>query len=163
MCTRGASTDALMKTIVTPVARTSTRRSQRDDRLTLDAAIIAVLIGAMEANKHVSPDEAARAHNLIWSMRRFRRQSGETVGALIADVRDRMGRDGVDRVLERAGRSIPARLRPSVFASAVDLMLADTTLQREERRFLKRLAAWLRVPARTADEIARVLVLKNSV
>jgi hypothetical protein len=39
-------------------------------------ALIALFIGAMNANDHVAPDEAARVHNLIWSARRFRRKQG---------------------------------------------------------------------------------------
>jgi hypothetical protein len=52
-------------------------------RLTVDQVFIALLIGAMDANQHVSPEEAARAHHIIWSMKRFRHKSGETVGQLI--------------------------------------------------------------------------------
>jgi hypothetical protein len=48
--------------------------------LDLDEALIALFIGAMDANRHVARDELARAHHLIWSTRRFRRKSGETVG-----------------------------------------------------------------------------------
>jgi hypothetical protein len=34
--------------------------------LTLDQSLIAVLIATMDANQHVSPEEAARAHHIIW-------------------------------------------------------------------------------------------------
>ena len=37
----------------------------------------------MNANDHMAREELARAHHLIWSTRRFRRKSGETVGRLI--------------------------------------------------------------------------------
>jgi hypothetical protein len=56
--------------------------------LELDEALMALFIGAMDANGHVAREELARAHHLIWSTRRFRRKSGETVGRLI----DRMKR-----------------------------------------------------------------------
>jgi hypothetical protein len=46
--------------------------------LKLDEALIALFIGAMDANGHVAREELARAHHLIWSTRRFRRKSGET-------------------------------------------------------------------------------------
>jgi hypothetical protein len=148
---------------VASVPRKSTRDAQRRGRITADEAIIAVLIAAMEANRHVSPREAERAHNLIWSMRRFRRRSGEAVGRLIGETRERMERDGVADVIERAARSLPASLRPAVFASAVDLMLADTTLQREERQFVTQLQTALNVPPQKARTILQVLLLKNGV
>lgn len=123
--------------------------------------MIAVLIGAMDANEHVSADEAARARNIIWCMRRFRRKSGEAVDRLIERVRERMERDGVAAVLQQAARAIPPRLRPAAFAVAVDVLLADTALERAERQFVFRLAAALAVPRPEADDILRVMQIKN--
>jgi hypothetical protein len=40
-------------------------------RLELDEALIALFIGAMNANDHVAREELARAHHLIWSTKRF--------------------------------------------------------------------------------------------
>lgn len=126
-----------------------------------DEAILAVLIAAMEANRHVSSREAARAHHIIWSMRRFRRRTGDAVNRLVEDARRRLERDGVDVVLELAARAVPARLRPAVFAVAADLVLADTGLEATERRFLGRLAAALGVDTPLADDVVRVLRIKN--
>ena len=47
------------------------------------------------ANDHVGPDESERAHHVTWSMRRFRRRSGETVGRLIENVRERIVAEGI--------------------------------------------------------------------
>ena len=130
-------------------------------KLSVDQAVIAVLIAAMEANRHTSREEAARAHHIIWSMRRFRRRSGDAVGRLIETVRDRIEQDGVDVALQEAARALPARLRPSAFAVAVDLMLADATLQRAERRFAARLAAALGIGPVMTRDILRVMSIKN--
>ena len=140
---------------------TKKRRTRKRTGLTVDQAVIAVLIAAMDANQHVSPEEAARAHHITWSMRRFRRKSGETVDRLIETVRDRIEEDGTSAVLQQAARAIPARLRPSAFAVAIDLMLADNRLERAERRFVTELAAVLKVRAALADDIVRVLLIKN--
>ena len=145
----------------TVVARKMKRGARRRGGLTVDQAVIAVLIAAMDANQHVSPEEAARAHHIIWSMRRFRRKSGETVDRLIETVRGRIVEDGMSAVLQQAARTVPARLRPSAFAVAVDLMLADTKLEREERQFVTRLAAALKIRAALADDILRVMLIKN--
>ena len=55
--------------------------------LDADDAFIALLIAAMEASGHTSVAEAARAHHIIWSMRRFRRRSGSSVGRRIERMR----------------------------------------------------------------------------
>jgi hypothetical protein len=41
----------------------------RFKRLEVDEALIALFIGAMDANRHVAREELARAHHLIWSTR----------------------------------------------------------------------------------------------
>jgi len=64
------------------VVNKTTSQGSRIKRLDLDEALIALFIGAMNANDHVAREELARAHHLIWSTKRFRRKSGETVGRL---------------------------------------------------------------------------------
>ena len=134
---------------------------RKKGRLSLDQSIIAVLIAAMDANQHVSAEEAARAHHIIWSMRRFRDRPGETVNPLIEGIRERIEQDGVTTVLQEAVRTIPARLRAPAFAVAVDLMLADTRLERAERQFVTRLALALKIRRPLAIDILRVMRIKT--
>ena len=124
--------------------------------------MIAVLIGAMDANAHVSREEAWRAHHIIWSMRRFRNRPGEDVDRQIDAVRTRMVKYGKDVVLLEAVRTLPARLRPSAFALAVDLMLADAKLESVEKRFVKQLAVKLNIQPGLANDLVRAMVIKNT-
>ena len=123
--------------------------------------MLAVLLAAANANQHVSPAEAERAYHIIWFMRRFRRKSGDAVDRLILAVRDRLEAEGEDALLRAAARVLPAKLRASAFAVAVDLMLADGKLERDERAFLRRLAAAVKLPETQANEIVRVMRIKN--
>lgn len=136
-----------------------TRRSSRP--LSVDQAIVAVLIAAADANRHISPAEAERAYHLIWFMRRFRRKSGEAVDRLLLGVKERFDRDGEAAVLAAASRVLPAALRASAFATAVDLMLADGRIEPGERAFLRGLATTLKLPAARAEEVVRVMRVKN--
>jgi tellurite resistance protein len=144
------------------------RRSRRPaagllPRLHTDDAFIALLIAAMDASGHVSAEEAARAHHIIWSMRRFRRRSGETVGRTIERVRTLIERHGSSRIVEEAAPKSPSRLRGAAFAVATDLVLVDGRLERAERRFLEGVAAHLRLTPLTARRILDVIRIKNSV
>ena len=143
------------------MAKTTRTRTSRQADLTLDQALIALVIGAMNANEHVAADEAARAHHLIWSTRRFRRKSGEAVGKVIQDMRRLVEEAGADGVITRAARVIPARLRPAAFAVLVDVLLADGRLERSERRFLRNLGDQLKLDEETARQIVDVVALKN--
>jgi hypothetical protein len=141
--------------------RTARAKGKRG-RLSVDGAMIAVLIGAMDANAHVSREEAWRAHHIIWSMRRFRNRPGEDVDRQIDAVRSRMVKYGKDIVLLEAVRTLPARLRPSAFALAVDLLLADARLEPVEKRFLKQLAVKLNIQPGLANDLVRAMVIKNT-
>lgn len=152
----------MAKTTGARSARPAGRGTARGGRLSTDEAIIAVLIGAMLANGHVSPREAERAHHIIWFMRRFRNRDGDSVNALIERVRQRIDADGLEPVIERASRAVPSRMRPSIFAVTADLVLEDGRLVGSERDFLARLARRLGVRPAAARSILNAMVVKNS-
>lgn len=141
------------------------RRSYRPSlrRLGVDDALLALLIGAMNANDHVSPEEGARAHHIIWSMRRFRRKSGETVERGIEQMHALIEEHGAPQVVAAAARALPARLRESAFAVAADLVLADGKLEGPERRYLLTLGKDLDLDGRSARNILDVMVIKNGI
>ena len=140
-----------------------TARVDRTPRRTLgtDEALIALFIGAMDANDHVAREELARAHHLIWSTRHFRRKSGETVGRLIDRMKRRLEEEEAVDVLEHAARGVPARLRLPAFAVVVDLLLADGKIDRRERRFLGDLGANFGIPVGVAANLIDAMLVKN--
>ena len=135
--------------------------SVRVPALTVDDAFIALFIAAMNANDHVSAAEGARAHHLIWSMKRFRRKSGETVGRGIERMKRLVESHGSAGVITAAARAIPRPLRLSAYALTVDLLLADGTIERAERRFLDRLRADLRLTEGDGSALIDAMLIKN--
>jgi tellurite resistance protein len=133
----------------------------RVKRLVVDEALIALFIGAMDANDHVAREELARAHHLIWSTKRFRRKSGETVGRLIERVKRLLEEQERSVVMEAAARAIPAKLRPAAFALVADLVLADGKIDARERKFLQRLAVNFNIRARVARHVVEAMLVKN--
>jgi tellurite resistance protein len=144
------------------VTQTARSRTNPVSALDADDVFIALLIAAMDASGHVSAEEAARAHNIIWSTRRFRNRSGERVGRKIERMKSLIATHGASKVLEETARKISVRLRPAAFAIAADLTLADGRMERSEARFLRALAADLRLQKDVADTILRVIRIKNS-
>lgn len=136
---------------------------RRPRRLTLDEAFIALLIGAMDANGHVSREELARAQHIIWSTKRYRRKSGEHVGRLIDAMRTMVEEHGALGVIATAAHVIPVRLRPAAFAVSADLILSDGKMERAERRFLDRLASDLGLGRQATAGILDAMLVKNSV
>ncbi|MGE4053499.1 MAG: TerB family tellurite resistance protein [Vicinamibacterales bacterium] len=129
--------------------------------LSVDQALIALLIGAMAANDHVAPDEAERAHHLIWFTRRFRNRSAARVGKLIADMRDLLDTSDASAVVRRAARAVPPPLRLSAFSLLTDLLLADGRLDARERRFLEQVGGDMRLDARRIEQVVEVIRQKN--
>jgi tellurite resistance protein len=130
-------------------------------RLSTDEAFIALLIGAMHANAHMAPDEAARADQIIWSMNRFRRRSGDAVTRLIDRMRSYAETHGPLATMTAAVNAIPARLRPSAFALSSDVVLADGRMSRAERQFLRELASRLGLEQMMRDGILDAMLIKN--
>lgn len=133
----------------------------RPRRLSADEAFIALIIGAMEANNHTAPDEAARAQHIVWSMARFRNRNGATIGRLIASMRQMAHDYAPEAVIGVACRAIPERLRGAAFAIVADVILVDGRVQRGERRFLLAVAEQLGQPPAQAKAILDVIRLKN--
>lgn len=146
-----------------PTAKRVSQDRRSLERLGVDDALIALLIGAMTANDHVSPEEGARAHHIIWSMRRFRRKSGQTVDRAIERMRVLIEKHGAPEVIAAAARALPARMRKSAFAVAADLVLADGKLEGSERRFLLTLGMELNLDRRSTQSILDVITVKNGI
>ena len=146
-----------MKTVNT----TKKHLRQQVKELKLDEALIALFVGAMNANGHVAREKLARAHHLIWSTRRFRRKFGETVGRLIDRMKRLLEGREAGVVMHVAARTIAARLRPSAFALVADLLLADGKIEPQEGSFLQRLAANFKIDTRMASQAIAVMLAKN--
>ena len=146
---------------MTMVDKARSTRPRPVRKLELDEALIALFIGAMYANDHVAREELARAHHLIWSTKRFRPKSGETVGRLIDRMKRLLEGQEATAVMQAAARTIPARLRPSAFAIVADLLLADGKIDSRERKFLQRLAVNFNIRARVAHQVIEAMLVKN--
>ncbi len=140
----------------------SLKRRPKVGDLDADDAFIALLVGAMDASGHVSAEEAARAHNIIWSTRRFRHRDGNDVGRRIQRTKTLIENQGASHVIEVGARKIPPRLRPAAFAVAADLVLVDGRMERGEGRFLRQLASHLGLRSEVAKNILDVMRIKNS-
>lgn len=136
-------------------------RSRTPRRLSPDEGFIALIIGAMEANDHTAPDEAARAQHILSSMARFRNRDGNYIGRIVEDMR-RMTRDhAAGTMIDAACRAIPPRRRGAALAIVADVILVDGKMQRGERSFLSSVAEQLQQPPAAARAIVDVIRLRN--
>jgi hypothetical protein len=68
---------------------------------------------------------------------------------------------GLPSILTGCAKVIPSDLRPTVFALATDLALADGRIGDREKSFIDELQAVLQIDEATAVKIVEVLLIKN--
>ena len=70
---------------------------------------------------------------------------------------------GWEALADKASSHVPANLRPTIFALAVDLVLADGRVEATEERLIESLRKKLGVDEGDAKRIVDVLALKNGI
>ena len=129
--------------------------------LSLPEAFAAVLVAAISADGTFGRDEARRLQNVLSTSPFLEEavQAGDVnvVERVVNLLTDR----GLAPVLAASAESITIELRPTVFAVAADLMLADGSIDPHEKDFMSQLQRALRVPDATALKIVEVLIIKN--
>jgi len=102
-------------------------------------------------------------HHIIWSMKRFRRKSGDTVGRLIERMRAIVEVHGSSETIAAAGCAIPRRLKSAAFALSADLVLSYGRIDSAEKRFLNALADQSGLAPETRAGLHDAMLMKNSV
>ena len=70
-------------------------------------------------------------------------------------------RGGPERLLDKSFPAIPPELRETAFANAVDIVLADGTVEEAEREFIDDLGGKLEIDKKRAKTVVQVMVYKN--
>lgn len=124
-------------------------------------AITAILVASAAVNGVLNAHQAVRMNELLSSSPVFRRPDGGPIPGLAARAIKLLTDQRLPAVLTACARSIPANLRPTAFALAVELVLSDGRIGDRERSFIDELQAVLRIGDPTALKIMDVLLLKN--
>lgn len=124
-------------------------------------AIAAILVASVAADGDLNAEEAIRMNSIL-STTRVLRQAGDGSTQRLAERAIGLLTDhGLPAVLTACAKAIPADLRPTTFALAVDVVLADGRIGPREKTFIDELQAVLCVDDATALKIVDVLLIKN--
>jgi len=124
-------------------------------------AVAAVLVAGVAADGVFGAEEARRLHEVLSTTRWAFGLGEEAVAAVARRGLGLVARRGWPAVLEVSAQAIPVDLHPTVFALAVDLMLADGRLGSREGALIDQLQAALRIDAPLARAVLDVLLVKN--
>jgi hypothetical protein len=131
------------------------------DTVTLQEAIASLLVAAITIDGEVNPDEALRIGSLLGTSHVLRQAGDGSMDGLANRAIALLADYGLPAMLTCCAKVIPTDLRPTVFALATDLALADGRIGDREKVFIDELQAVLQIDEATAVKIVEVLLIKN--
>jgi hypothetical protein len=129
--------------------------------LTPQEAIASVLVAAVTIDGMVNQEEAVRIGGVLGTAPLLRQAGNGSTERLAGRAIALLADHGVPSILAAAATAVPADLRPTVFALATDLALADGRIGDREKAFVDQLQIVLQVDDATALKIIEVLLIKN--
>jgi uncharacterized membrane protein YebE (DUF533 family) len=135
--------------------------SQRELELSRQEAFLGLMLCAAACDGVVSEAERQAIFTITERMKLFENISPHRWSHLTNQLIDLLQRDGQARFMMNCAESLPESLRDCVFANACDIILADSVVEPEEKRFLDALQHELQLDSRTARAIVDVMITKN--
>ncbi|HEV8360059.1 MAG TPA: tellurite resistance TerB family protein [Candidatus Thermoplasmatota archaeon] len=130
-----------------------------EDHFTAAQGVAGVVLYAVIADEVATDEEMDGLRTMLGRMDLFRDPAQIDV-SLRKALRIAKAR-GDEGMLALAATGVPANLRATAFALAVDLVMADKDVSDEEEACIERIQAALGVPDDVAHKIVEVLVIKN--
>ena len=124
-------------------------------------AFAAICLVAIAADGYLSEQEGREMTMLLSRMQLFRSYSNDVMQRLLDKLLSMLKHQGPSSLINLAKTSLPQDLRPTAFALATDLVLADGTVTAQEQAFLDDLYRILEIPGDTALQIVQVMTIKN--
>jgi uncharacterized tellurite resistance protein B-like protein len=124
-------------------------------RLSRTEAFAAILVAAVAADGELNAAESARLNGLLPP------NPADGGPNLVESTLAVLTERGLRATLTAAAAALPANLRPTAFAQATDLVLADARIGKREEAFIDALREALGISGALALRIVDVLLIKN--
>ncbi len=124
-------------------------------------AFAGVLLCATACDGHIA-DEEGRSLMLILSQRRlYQRLSEQQFGSMMDRLVGLLRKNGPEQLLAKCTPLVPPELRETVFANAVDIVMANGSVDSDEKEFVNDVATQLELDTERAKKIIKVMSFKN--
>ena len=120
-----------------------------------------ILLGASACDGHIADEEVQSLFTMLGRMKMYSRYSENQWSQLMNRLLGTLKRKGVDELLGASVKALPAELRHTAFANAVDIVLADGVVEDDEKEFIDKLQSQLEIGGDEAMTIVKVMVVKN--
>lgn len=122
-------------------------------------AFFAIIFACMAADGEIAPEEEINLLNLLASRPTFRRfdlhDAMKKIQRILKETRN------LEALLDKAVAKIPTDMQPTVYTNAVDFVLADGTVEKEEEAVIAMLKAKMNISDDLSKKIIDVIILKN--
>lgn len=130
-------------------------------KLSRSDAVVAVLVGCAAVDGVLRAEEAGRLNEVLTSSRWILESGVEATAGVTTRALNLITDHSLPAVLTACAEAIPAELRATTFALAMDLALADGRLGSRENTLIDQLQRALRIDDDLARKIIEVLLIKN--
>ncbi|MGQ0536435.1 MAG: tellurite resistance TerB family protein [Methanobacteriota archaeon] len=131
------------------------------EKLNAREGFCGIALCAISADGVITEEEAFGLTNALARMRLYQGISEREFRGMFAKLVSTARAKGVEPLLSEAAAAVPPELRPTAFAVATDLLMADGHVAPDEKRFLEKIQKSLDVPDDLAVKIADVIRIKN--
>jgi tellurite resistance protein len=135
--------------------------SSTTDKLTEPEGMAGIALAAVAADGVITEEEAAGLGTTLSRMNLYSGMSNRDVNRIFEKLIGVVRKQGVDALLALSSQAITPGLKPTAFAIATDLLMADGHVAPEEKAFLERIQKSLSVDDPTALKIVEVISIKN--
>lgn len=124
-------------------------------------AVAGVLLAASACDGHIAEEEVNNLVLVLRRMKLYSRVNDRAFGNMMDRLLGHLKKGGPEKLLKLAVPAIPDELRETVFINACDIILADGTVEPDERQFVDDLMQKLDVEQARAKTFVQVMVYKN--
>lgn len=120
-----------------------------------------VLLCASACDGHISDEEGQGISLILGQKKLYSRQTSQQFSSMMDRLIGELKRGGPEKLLLKTYPVIPPELKETVFANAVDIVLADGVVEQDEKEFIDDLKDKLEIEEQRAKTIVKVMVFKN--
>ena len=131
------------------------------DKLNEAEGFAGIALCAIAADGVITEEEAAGLGTNLSRMQLYSGMSPREINKIFEKLVKTARSDGLQKVLDLSSAAVTPNLRPTAFAVATDLLMADGNVAPEEKRFLEKIQKSLNVDDAMALKIVEVIAIKN--
>lgn len=123
--------------------------------------VAGVLLCASACDGHIADEEVQSLMTSLFRMKLYQRTTPQQFNSMMDRLIGILKRGGPEKLLDEVVPVVPPELSECVFANACNIVLADGTVEPDEREFLGKLMNKLELDKDRCLKIIRVMVIKN--